>query len=198
MIISISGKANSGKDLVGKIIQWCLSPADQEEGWEFDITDDYDVAGIWKIKKFAGIPNEAYKLITGVDFHKLSREDKELEREGFRSFCEILKEWNSSDIWINALMINYRQGFKNAPKDWETNWIITDVRFPNEYKAIQKKEHLHIHIERDTGIVDNHSSENTFLLKEYFDENVVYLQNNSSIEELIKRVKNILVNNKII
>jgi hypothetical protein len=64
------------------------------------------------------------------------------------------------NIWVNSLMKGYKEfpyatayrgdrPFNEAETVFKyPNWIITDVRFPNEYKAIQKQEHLHIHLER--------------------------------------------------
>lgn len=43
------------------------------------------------------------------------------------------------NIWINATMSNYTPS---------SNWIITDLRFKNEYQSIRSKEHVLIRIER--------------------------------------------------
>lgn len=181
------------------------------------------------------------------------------------------------NIWVNALMNKYKkvkverplcEKGLNMPKgelcclpglcreEMKTqnfkypNWIITDVRFPNEYQAIQKHDHLHIHLERfqvgdkvnwndpeldtlaeweifecyddscliglsglghreieseaevpysELSIVesDEHKSENTDLLKEYFNKDVVYLYNVGDIEDLIEKLDNILNKLKI-
>ena len=60
-------------------------------------------------------------------------------------------------IWVNSTFADYRSVLSsNHPVDdldWEPrfvypNWIITDMRFPNEAQAIQGKEGLLIRIER--------------------------------------------------
>jgi hypothetical protein len=301
MIISISGLKNSGKDLVGRIIQWINSPADQEEGWEFNIKDDYNV-GDWKIKKFADKLKDIVCILLDCSREDLENEEfknKELGEEWWyysvipspeikiptlllfdssKSWLEIYKkvfhtyhsyelikltprlllqligtecgrEIIHPNIWVNSLMKNYiaedhrwDDWTKSRPGKSYPNWVITDLRFINEYKAVQKQKHLHIHLERfkvgdlvdfkgayfdiikideehcdlepledgykfyykipysELSIVkdDLHKSENTELLRESFDENVVYLYNVGSIEELINKVKTIYIYNKII
>lgn len=220
MIISISGKKNSGKDLVGKIIQYLTSPADIEEGWKFVITDEYEVGTSWEIKKFADKLKDMVCLLLDCSREDLEDEEfknKELGEEWWkweiyphdeakfpmyedyknqppkdyiRSVEEEMggtirlikmtprlilqlvgtecgREIIHPNIWVNALFADYKSHIKNYPNliksngnnliEGETysmgkavypNWIITDVRFPNEYQAIQKQDHLHIHLER--------------------------------------------------
>jgi len=45
-------------------------------------------------------------------------------------------------IWINATMVDYEKGNRNP------NWIITDLRFPNEAEAIKKRNSILIRLER--------------------------------------------------
>ena len=239
------------KKSVLEIINICKDSSNLTGKWDVENTSK------WVQKKFADLPNEIYKSITGIDFHSLSRIDKEKEREEFISFCEHLKLWDT-DVWVNSLMKDYNPvtfDYKGSINkeiigDWVyPNWIITDLRFPNEYKAVQKRNGLHIHLERfevgdlvnwensgnnaeyeifecykDYALIgitgmgnrepeyeikvlyselslvknDTHKSENTDLLKESFDENVIYLYNVGTVEELIEKVKLILINNKII
>lgn len=70
-----------------------------------------------------------------------------------------------------------------------SNWIITDLRFPNELEAIKKKEHLLIRINRprDENAME-HISE--IMLDNCNDWDYV-IENNGSIEELVEKVKEI-------
>ena len=50
MLISLSGRMNSGKDTVGKIIQYLTS---ESNIYPFDLKLDYSYRSNWQIKKFA-------------------------------------------------------------------------------------------------------------------------------------------------
>ena len=108
------------------------------------------------------------------------------------------------DIWINALFVNYPSDELikqlNSKTDGsygvrQPNWIITDVRFPNEVKAIKKKDGIIIRINRETNYVSNHSSE--IALDDYEDFDYT-IDNNNCIDCLIEKVKEILKHEKII
>ena len=74
------------------------------------------------------------------------------------------------------------------------NWIIPDMRFPNEVKAIKEKGGLIIRVERYSKTQSTHLSE-TSLDSFKFENSII---NNGSIEDLILKVKLILSSNKII
>jgi hypothetical protein len=125
------------------------------------------------------------------------------------------------DIWVNALMSEYtsplmlkfrRNGIKPTPKAIQEsypNWIITDVRFPNEAKAIKDRGGIMIRVNR------NNSMPNSFQLKNR-DHSIVnatihesetaldnyefdYVINNTGTEEKLKeKVKEILIKEKIL
>ncbi len=111
------------------------------------------------------------------------------------------------DIWINSLFRYYtmsdltlakmrRKGFSPISGFLALpNWIITDVRFPNEVKAIKDKDGIVIRINRESAYNSNHSSE--IALDDY--ENFDYtIDNNNCIDCLIEQVKEILKHEKII
>ena len=74
MIIGISGKKQSGKDTVGKIIQYLTSDAYinnpnlkyQYEDFIADTADGFepDAESTWEIKKYAGKLKEVVSIIT--------------------------------------------------------------------------------------------------------------------------------------
>lgn len=124
------------------------------------------------------------------------------------------------NIWVNATMVDYKEIYnihninlessrplKDLIKGDYPNWIITDVRFPNEAKAITKRGGINIRIQRDInkypivngdGILNNynnsqHASE-TALDLHRFD----YIVNHGTIEALIEQVRIILINEDII
>lgn len=78
MIIGISGKIESGKDTVAKIIQ-CLTSKDKPEqivniitnNWFSKTQIEYD----WKIKKFAGKLKQMVSLLTGISVEDLEKQE---------------------------------------------------------------------------------------------------------------------------
>ena len=66
------------------------------------------------------------------------------------------------NTWVNILMSKYipeykfNDGTKASIKNWHNtklpNWIITDVRFPNEVKAIKDRGGITIRVERDSTV----------------------------------------------
>ena len=82
------------------------------------------------------------------------------------------------------------QFFKSLP-----NWIISDVRFPNEAKAVKDKNGILIRLNRNIGLESMHESETA--LDNYDDWDYI-IENNGTIDELIIKVKEILIKEKII
>jgi hypothetical protein len=123
------------------------------------------------------------------------------------------------NIWVNALFANYRTNFeaKNAEewgKDLTSNWIITDVRFPNEAQAIKDRGGILIRVNKPRYTYESDLPEKSSPLqhaergKELYNhpseialDNAEFdyvINNNGTIEELIEKVKNILIKEKII
>lgn len=120
-------------------------------------------------------------------------------------------------IWVNSLMTEYKSKLSsNNPVDdldWEPrfiypNFIITDTRFENELKAVKDREGITIRVNRNPGYkwIDKqewdlhskgivpHESE-TALDDSTFDYEI---DNNGTIPELIDKIRNILIENKLI
>jgi hypothetical protein len=97
------------------------------------------------------------------------------------------------NIWVNALMSDYKlyNGIVYS------NWIVTDIRFPNEVKAIKDRNGIIIRINRNISVNTTKEHESETALDEY--KNFDYIVNNdSSIENLIDKVKEILIKEKLI
>jgi hypothetical protein len=140
------------------------------------------------------------------------------------------------NVWVNSLMNEYRP-YVEAPEglipdDWESKWIITDMRFPNELKAVKDRGGITIRVTRNKFNISNikeakeylggfrdykdrHGSDNMILSianslwieTQNFHESETALDdtifdwevdNNGSIEELIVKVRQILITEKII
>lgn len=120
------------------------------------------------------------------------------------------------EIWVNSLMSEYKpQWIEETKVYWKErlseypNWIITDLRFPNEMEAVKNRGGITIRVNRPCNICGGsgyhkmscpvsksgeHLSE-TSLGKAEFD---YVIENSGSIEELIEKVRIILVQEKII
>ena len=132
---------------------------------------------------------------------------------------DLLRNKLHENVWVNAIMSKYKSKTyttfpENAPirgiptEEDEVkygkiiteypNWIITDVRFPNEAQAIKDRGGFIIRVNRNWGNTDNlfnqHPSE-TALDNATFDYTI---DNNGSIEELIEKVKVILIKEKLL
>ena len=93
---------------------------------------------------------------------------------------EVGREMFGQDFWVNQAMKNLGK-FDKA--------VITDVRYPNEYKAIKAREGIIIRIIKPgTGAVNMHASE-TALDNFSFDATIV---NDGTIYDLNKKIDKLL------
>jgi hypothetical protein len=197
-LIGISGKINSGKDLAGKILN--------------DLSGD-----IFENKKFADKLKDIVCMLIGCTREQLEdREFKEKElgeewRQYFNDDYDLVCEKESTfsslltprkllqllgteagrqvihnNIWVNALFADY-----DTSSNYDSNWIITDVRFPNECQAIKDRGGIVIKINRDSDVVDNHSSETALDNYDGFD---FVVDNNGSIDDLTNNLIKIINN----
>lgn len=182
-IIGINGYAGSGKDTVAKIIQ--------------ELQPDKN----WQIKKFSGKLKQMASLITKVPVEKFEEQEfkqnaavriytgkiEDVTIIGYqaREFLQYLgtecvRDLLGEDVWVNALLKDYK------PKD---NWIITDMRFPNELQGVLSKQGISLRIER-VGIkpINAHPSE-TALDNHLFDD---LIENKGDLSFLKNEVKNFI------
>ena len=106
---------------------------------------------------------------------------------------DAMREGLHENVWVNALMSDYHP--PKMDQYYPSKWIITDMRFPNEMDAVKDKQGITIHVSKGyvlTGDLENlnniHASE-TALDGYIFD---YYIVNDGTIEELIKKVRQIL------
>lgn len=254
MLIAINGRKQSGKDLVGKIIQYLTG---ESAVYPFDLNVDYSHKSNWEIKKFADTLKDIICILINCNRKQLEDESfksKELGEEWWYWYMELdggyspiildyltttkkeLKSYEGlelikptprfllqfigtnllrnqlhPEIWVNSLMSEYFCVQSDlAPNGIDCpNWIITDMRFLNELEAVKKRGGITIRVNRPCNICGGsgyhkmscpvsksgeHLSE-TSLDKAEFD---YVIENSGSIEELIEKVRKILVTEKII
>lgn len=169
MIIGISGKIRHGKDTVSDLIK--------------------EIDPRWKVMKFAAILKHIVCLLTGCTLEQL--EDQEFKDRligpqwgdltyrmmMIRIGTEAMRDNVHQDTWVNALFASY-----DSSKDF---WIITDLRFINEARAIKRLGGILVRVNRPGMKNIDHISET--MLDDYFFD--VYLQNDGSIDDLRDRIK---------
>lgn len=236
MIIGINGKIGSGKDTVGKIIQWLTKPELDGQYIGFQTYDDATLERLspFKIKKFAGKLKQIASLLTGIDVEKfedqefkktnLSDEWSSLQQSGRTKVwlpmtvrellqklgTEAMREGLHTNVWVNALMADYKprpnkavaeflaaEGLSQSMNAGQTelpNWIITDMRFPNEMEAIVEKGGITIRVVRPGTVTGTHPSETAL------DGHTMHYEiiNDGTIEDLIEKVREILIERNII
>jgi hypothetical protein len=135
---------------------------------------------------------------------------------------EAMRERLHTNVWVNALFADYTPthyligAFDTKLTDGDPvypNWIITDMRFPNEMEAVVEKGGITIRVVRDTtcpecgvtgghkmyvhkdkSLTDLHPSE-TALDDAKFDYEII---NDGTMEDLVEKVKEILTKQGIL
>lgn len=177
MIIGISGRMGTGKDTLADMILK-LKP-------EFEK------------KAFADKLKEIANLLTGIPIEKFNSQSFKLEnmpkewdwfndpqdpmkvREFLQSLgTDAIREGLHDDAWVIALMAQYKI---EEPNEILPNWVVADIRFPNEAEAIRKKDGILIRINKKTMKPNHHDSE--LAMNDYGNWNEIY-DNDKGLEEL--------------
>lgn len=192
MIIAIHGKAGSGKDTVGKMIQ------QYEKSFE--------------IRKFADKLKDIVCIILNCGREELEdrafKESKidwlNLSVRELMQFIgtELFREQIHPDIWVKLLMNDYKEiGKYDYSKDdfvvSYPNWVITDLRFKNVYLYLKNnyKDVVFIKINRPGIKSLNHSSEFDLEGDDITWDYVI--ENDCTLEELSKKINKIVLELKI-
>ena len=214
-LIGISGKIGNGKDLLFDVINYIVTE-DYWTSFEHYMHESTPIDVVYQNKKFAGILKDITCKLIGCNVSQL--EDREFKEK------ELGEEWDGltprkllqllgteagrqiihPNIWVNALFADWKSGYVEQGAGWiETeddypNWIVTDVRFPNEAKAIKDRGGILIRINRpqylDNGLVirkDEHLSETA--LDDYDGFDYVIDNDSDSVQDLIDKVKQLKI-----
>lgn len=195
MIIGLSGKKQTGKDTICNIIR-ALDIYERVDSW----TDKEQAAktfykggtslgySIWSKHAFADPLKKMACILTGfpnVSFFESAEIKNTLNatfgvtnREILQILGQSLRDNLCEDVWVKMLIRDYHLHDK-------PNWIVTDIRMPNELEAIKKLGGIVIRVNRNTGYSDNHISETALDNCTDFD---YVIDNNGTIEELIQKV----------
>lgn len=212
MLIGLSGKKTSGKDTICTIIEAIdvyhntifkpdVSLIDFVHQCLFEKRLDSlaafrDIVTSWDRESFAKKLRRCLYTIVNDDriFALDDKTKNELstikDAEGnYYTIRQLLQKFGtevgrniSPNIWVDALMNDYKKAKLDG---YEKDWIVTDVRFENEAKAIRENNGILIRVNRNTGFNDTHLSETALDNYKEFD---LVIDNNGTIDELIKKV----------
>lgn len=191
-LIGISGRIHAGKDTVGMIIQLL----DTRAHYNLDIALEnfhlYDDFSKWKIKKFAGKLKIIAGMLTGVPPLRFESQDfknstmgPEWDNMTYRTFLqrlgtEAVRMNLHTNAWVNATMVDYVPG---------QQWLVTDVRFPNEAQAIKDAGGIVIRVDRNPRELEDafnlHASETA--LDDWAFDHVI--RNYGTLQQLEREVK---------
>jgi hypothetical protein len=231
-IIAINGLIGSGKDAIGKMIQYINSHNVGDVSIQ-QALDDYkhheqwlEEQSGWEIKKFAGKLKQIASLLTGIPVEKF--EDQEFKKTflssewgtikdnplnvipafeyvqfnelmSVREFLqklgtEAMRNGLHTNVWVNALFADYVPNWKFEGEGIEIddvslikaypNWIITDMRFPNEMEAVKERGGITVNVIRP-GISPGTHESDFALVGAKFDYEII---NDGSIEQLFEKV----------
>lgn len=192
MIIGISGKIGSGKDTLARAILYNASKTvsgdryyvDAQE-WIDNFISESNISS-WEIRKYGEKLKQIASMLTGIPREKF-------EDQQFKS-TELGPEWDSMTVreflqklgndalrfklhqavWTNALFSEFTP---------ESNWIISDMRYPNEAECIKEKGGIVVRIVRPSNPYPESTHISETALDDYkFDYEI---KNEGTIEDLV-------------
>ena len=207
MIISISGKKESGKNTVASIFQLLKSEGYIETGRIYNepyiqtvermikqnlATPLLELSSDWKQVSFAYKIKQCVALITGCKVSNLDNPEFKKKLWNGVSYREMMQKLGTevgrniyTDIWVRGLLDEYTE---------DKNWIITDTRFPNEVQALRELGAIFVKVECTSDIhTDEHISEKA--LDKYKFRNIISAERGdikslvNQTQELIKRLE---------
>lgn len=186
-VFALVGQKRSGKDTIGKILM---------------------EKGNFVRYAYADPVRETVKSIFGWDDSFFEGEKKE-QKDPFWGFTpryalqfigtDLIRNNVAKDVWIKRLH------FFLMNKNDESNVVITDLRFPNEFQDVISLERqarfgvtktVTIGVSRKLSLKDSHESES--YIPELLEQTEHLIDNNGSREELEKNVLNIMEYHNVI
>ena len=184
MIIGISGKAGSGKDTAAKMLE--VLYANPDISYEDFANKRYKNFADILIVHFADALKETAQVLFRLgEWETNTQEGKKTTinwigktvRELLQGVGQGLRDAIDPNLWIKVLFAN--------TENW-SNYIIADVRYPNEVKAIKERNGILLRIDRKGAGAGNHSSE---IALDDYKEWDVHIENNGSLESLFEAMR---------
>ena len=206
-LIGISGRMGSGKNTVASIINQITNNKFEEKAFAFKLKQIASILTGIEVSKFED--QEFKKTLLGEEWttHTFYEDGSPRMYQNMsvrlllqKLGTEAMRDNLHQDVWANALFSDYKPYC--TPKDAFNKdlpyWLITDLRFPNEFEAIKNRGGICIRVIRGVEKTPNpnlhHISETS--LDNYAFNYIIY--NNGTIEELIEKVRKMLQYFKII
>lgn len=185
--IAISGKANSGKDTVAKMFSDIKITPDV--GFN---TAKIKVALADPIKDIIRImfPRTKRSTLYGPSKNRSEKIPGAFLNNEQLTYRKLLQNLGTEvgrgykeSIWLDVL--DYKA--EKAEKKWTSLFIVTDVRFRNEFDHLKNKGFTMIRVVRDSQLSLNHSSEieQETIADSEFD---IIIENNSTKDDLNKKI----------
>lgn len=210
LLIGIAGPAGSGKNTVATILQGIILGASNDLiKAKIRNNTTFNKTCPLKQKSYAKKLKRVATILTGIPLSRF--ENQKFKKKTInadlnitvREFLqklgtEAIRDNIHEDIWVNALFTDYKTITVRHPvpvraagyidQEIFPNWVITDVRFPNEAQAIKKRGGRLIKILRDNSNMRKHTHISENLLDSYDFEYTI--ENNGNLDDLIATVQN--------
>lgn len=150
----------------------------------------------WRVIKAQEVPKDNFhkeKIFSTLgDFEKYKKENPNKDFEKIKIVettvrlllqligTECFRDIIHPNTWVNALFADYEE---------HSNWVISDMRFENEFEAVKEKGGLCITVKRGEIPEQEHSSERALDGDRDWD---YIIDNNGSLEELVDKIREIL------
>jgi hypothetical protein len=207
-IIAISGRMGHGKDTVAQMIQYLVYLEENVDSFPYIfsefIEDNMINLSTWRNKKMAGKLKTIASILTGIPASKFESQDfknsylpsewndKDNNPMKVREFLQLL----GTDAMRNNLHVNtWVNSFWADYKGYKDKWLITDLRFPNEYDSVVDRKGITIRVVRDIPVPENEHASEKGLDGYNFDYTI---KNDGSLNSLLNKTREILVDLKII
>ena len=170
MIIGLSGYAQSGKDTAAELL--CLNYDFKRIAFADAIRES-----ISRLNPMLGNGIRVGEMAEDYGWD-VAKNNPEVRRLLQVMGTEVGRQLFGDDVWIDIVM---RQIDANP----EQNWVVTDVRFPNEANAIKSRSGYMLRVNRlNHHAVNNHASEHA--MDNYMFDNVIF--NDGTLDDLSDNV----------
>ena len=196
MIISLCGKARSGKDTSAVMLRSMFEfkgvnfdlksyakELKEKVKYDFDMTDDQVYGALKEVPDTRYIKN--VKSLSGTGGQE-KRTSYWTPRELLQYFGTDVYRKIDPNIWVRLL---------RKKLDPNNNYMITDARFPNELDWAAREDGYRVIVHRDNrSEISNigHASENS--LDGYETDNDIHIYNNGTLEDLKENLRTNIVN----
>lgn len=171
MLIGISGKIGSGKNEVADMLSYMLFRKKTGTFEEFQkqqyFRNQYLAYGMYdraedflpNIHSFANNLKQCTALCTGIDYHSLENRAQKASkiswlglthRELLQRFAEAIRCQIDEDFWVKSMLATYQNS---------EDWIISDLRYENEARALKERGAVLVRIHRPRLGYNDHISE---------------------------------------